>query len=109
MADAETPKKRGRPPTRDSANGQTSEPTVTPESNDIAEGKSSDAGDILMTWAEFDKKLYKWEFDNQNLRITRIFFDGEDAPLHYTGCFSECDLSHGKPAIRLSSGEVVEI
>jgi hypothetical protein len=43
------------------------------------------------------------------LRITRIFFDGADAPLHYTGCFSECDLSHGKPAIRLSSGEVVEI
>lgn len=62
-----------------------------------------------MTWAEFDKKLYKWEFDNKDLRITRIYFDGEDAPTHYTGCYSECDLSHGKPSIMLSSGQVIEI
>jgi hypothetical protein len=108
MADAEVVKKRGRPSTRDSADGQTGEPTATPTSNDVAESKSGDAGNVL-SWAEFDKKLYKWEFDNPNLRITRIFFDGADAPLHYTGCFSECDLSHGKSAIRLSSGEVIKI
>ncbi len=62
-----------------------------------------------MTWAEFDKKLYAWEYENKDMRITKIFFDGEDSPIHYTGCYSECDLSYGKPSIMLSTGEVKEI
>lgn len=61
-----------------------------------------------MVWADFDKALYAYEHANPTHRITRIFFDG-DAPEHYVGMNSECDLSHGKPSIRLSSGDIIEI
>ena len=62
-----------------------------------------------MTWAEFDKKIYAWELANRDKRITRIFFDGTDGPIHFDGVMSECDLSHGKPSIRLSTGDIIEI
>ena len=62
-----------------------------------------------MTWAEFDKKIYAWELANRDKRITRIFFDGDDAPSHFNGVMSECDFSYGTPSIRLSSAEILEI
>lgn len=62
-----------------------------------------------VTWAEFDKRIYAWELANKDKRITRVFFDGEGAPLHFVGVMSECDTSFGKPAIRLSSGQILEI
>ena len=61
-----------------------------------------------MTWEAFDKRIYKWEYDNPAKRVTRIYFEGE-CPDHYVGLNSECNVSHGKPAIRLSSGEIIEI
>ena len=42
-------------------------------------------------------------------RITRVWHPGTDAPTHYSGKMSECDVSFGKPRLRLSSGEVIEI
>lgn len=62
----------------------------------------------LLTWAEYDKKLYKWEFDNRELRITRVFFSGE-CPTDYSGCYSEAPVSHGKPSFMLSTGQILEI
>lgn len=61
------------------------------------------------TWAEIDKAVYAYEHANPTRRITRIFFDGDDAPEHYVGMKSECDVEHGAPAIRLSSGDIIEI
>ena len=63
----------------------------------------------VLSWAEFDKRIYAWELANKDKRITRIFFDGTDAPAHFDGVMSECDFSHGAPAIRLSTGEILEI
>ena len=63
---------------------------------------------IMVRWPDFDKQLFKWEFDNKELRITRVYFDGE-CPNHYSGCYSEAPVSHGKPSVMLSSGEVIEI
>lgn len=60
-----------------------------------------------MTWLELDKLVYKYEHSHPTHRVTRIFFDGLDAPEMYSGIYSECGLSHGKPGIRLSSGEMV--
>lgn len=61
-----------------------------------------------MTWAELDKLVYKYECDHPAHRITRIYFDGDNAPEHYVGRSSECGLSHGAPGVRLSSGEIVQ-
>lgn len=63
----------------------------------------------VVTWAEFDRRIYAWELANKDKRITRIFFDGEDAPSEFQGVMSDCGLSHGTPAIRLSTGEILEI
>ena len=63
---------------------------------------------VMVTWAEFDKALYKWEFDHKELRVTRVYFEGE-CPAQYSGCYSEAPVSHGKPSIMLSSGQVIEI
>lgn len=63
---------------------------------------------MALTWEAFDKLIYNWELKNKDKRITRIFFDGEGAPVHFDGVMSECDFSHGEPAIRLSSGQVIE-
>jgi hypothetical protein len=62
----------------------------------------------ILTWAEFDKKLYKWEAENMKLRITRVMFDG-DCPTDYSGKMSEAPIGFGKPSIRLSTGEIIEI
>jgi hypothetical protein len=62
----------------------------------------------LLTWAEFDKRIYKWESDNMQKRITRVMFDG-DCPADYSGKMSEAPIGFGKPSIRLSSGEIIEI
>ena len=62
----------------------------------------------VMTWADFDKRVYKYEFDHPSARVTRLFFDGE-CPDHYVGLYSECGVSHGKPALRLSTGDIIEI
>ena len=62
----------------------------------------------VMTWAAMDKFVYKYEYDNPAARVTRLYFDGE-CPDHYVGLNSECGVSHGKPALRLSTGEIIEI
>lgn len=61
-----------------------------------------------MTWAEFDARVYRWEAENMEKRVTRVFFDGE-CPAEYNGKMSECGVSHGAPSIRLSTGEIIEI
>lgn len=62
-----------------------------------------------MTWAEYDKKVYAWEAANSRERITLVWFDGPDAPRFWTGNYSECNVEIGKPALRLSTGAVIEI
>ena len=64
---------------------------------------------VVLTWAEFDKIIYKWEHDNNNSRITRLYFDGAEAIPHYVGKNSECDVSYGKPGFMLSTGERIDI
>lgn len=108
MADETIAKKRGRPSKRSDDNGQVGGAAAGAGANDYAEGESMDAKPVV-TWAEFDKRIYAWELENKEKRITRVFFDGADSPMHFAGLMSECDLSHGKPAIRLSTGEIIEI
>lgn len=108
MADETIAKKRGRPSKRSDDNGQVGGASIGAGANDYAEGESMDAKPVV-TWAELDKRIYAWELANNTKRITRVFFDGVDAPVHFTGLMSECDLSHGAPAIRLSTGEIIEI
>lgn len=62
-----------------------------------------------LSWAEFDRRLYAWELANTTLRATQIYFDGDGAPEHFTGTYSECGVSHGAPGLRLSTGEIIEI
>lgn len=61
------------------------------------------------TWPEFDRDLYAWELANTTLRATQIYFDGDGAPEHFSGTYSECGVSHGAPGLRLSTGEIIEI
>ena len=108
MADVEVVKKRGRPSKRDSADGQVSSDSIGAGTDDCA-AIEVPSERVAMTWAEFDKLIYKWEWDNKSSRITLLYFDGDDAPVHYSGCYSECDVAYGKPGYRLSTGEIVEI
>ena len=62
-----------------------------------------------MTWAEFDARVYRWESQNRDKRITRVFFDGDDAATTWSGDHSECDVGHGPACVRLSTGDVIEI
>lgn len=62
-----------------------------------------------LTWPEFERRLSAFEMRNNTLRITQVYFDGEDAPEHFAGTWSECGISHGVPAVRLSTGETIEI
>lgn len=108
MDDAQVIEKPKRAYRRRSDNGQDgiaqtgAEPNTSPEVPGIA-------GKPLLNWAEFDKWMYKWEFDNKTKRITLIWSNLEDAPYHYSGCYSECNVHHGEPAIRLSTGEILKV
>lgn len=62
-----------------------------------------------MRWEEFDKIVYRWEAEHKDKRITKIWHDAEDAPRHYTGCYSECDVDPGEPKVRLSTGELITL
>ena len=107
MADAEVTKKRGRSSERDRNDGQDGDIAASAGADDSGESEAVGNGDIL-TWADFDKKLYKWEAENMNLRITRVMFDG-DCPADYSGKMSEAPIGFGKPSIRLNTGETIEI
>jgi hypothetical protein len=107
MADAKTTQKRGRSSERDSDNRQDGNLAVGAGTDDSGTGETVGERDIL-TWAEFDKKLYKWEAENMDKRITRVMFDG-DCPTDYSGKMSEAPIGFGKPSIRLSTGEIIEI
>jgi hypothetical protein len=107
MVNEEVVSKPKRAYTRRSGNGQAGLDPVGAREDVGAEGEGSTSKPVL-TWAEFDKQMYKWEWDNKNARITLIYFDNE-CPNHYTGCYSECDVVYGNPGYRLSTGEIVEI
>ena len=107
MVDAEIVKKRGRPSKGDSTDGQSGQPATGAGAHDLAEGQTV-GHRVMVTWANFDKALYKWEFDNKEKRITRVYFDGE-CPNAYSGCYSEAPVHHGKPSVMLSTGDVIEI
>jgi len=108
MADEETVVKPKRAYTRRSRDGETSVDSVG-EGEKLPPEAEGIAGKPLLTWAEFDKWLYKWEWDNKEKRVTLIYSNLEDAPSRYSGCYSECDVNHGSPAIRLSSGEILKV
>lgn len=103
LDDVKAPKKRGRPPKKRDGDGQVSVDPVA--AGEVIHGESE--ASPRMTWAEFDKLIYKWEFVNKQLRLTRVYFDGPDAIPHYVGCYSEATVSHGEPGWMLSSGETV--
>lgn len=65
------------------------------------------AGRIL-TWPELDAKIAAWERDNPTLRITRITSSAPEAPPYWRSLSNECEVGHGAPGIRLSSGEIIE-
>ena len=111
MADAEVAKKRGRPFKRDSADGQAGELATRAGADAGAEGQGLGSGlgaGSVLTWLEYENKLFTWEFENPVDRITRVYFDGE-CPPEYVGCYSQAPVSHGKPAFMLSTGEITRI
>lgn len=64
---------------------------------------------VLTTWANFDKRLFAWELENQGQRITQVMFNGADRPDYFAGVMSECAVVEGKPSVRLSTGDIIEI
>ena len=108
MANAKNVKQRAQSSHGDSDHGQDGDDTVAAGTNDNAEGQAVGERDVL-TWEEFDQKVYQWELANQTKRITKVYFDGEDARVHIVGVMSEFPVGHGKPSIRLSTGEIIEI
>lgn len=108
MANAKNVKQRAQSPERDSDNGQDGNDSASAGTNYIAEGQAVGERDVL-TWAEFDQKVYQWELANQTQRITKVYFDGDNAQVHIMGVMSEFPVGHGKPSIRLSTGEIIEI
>ena len=108
MDDAQAVVKPKRAYKRNSPDGQTGINPIGAGAHVSAEDQKPSER-VAITWAEFDKKIYAWELAHRDKRITRIFFDGEGAPEHFQGVMSECGLSHGKPSIRLSSGDILEI
>ena len=108
MANAKNVKQRAQSSERDSDNGQDGNDTVAAGTDGHTEGEAVGERDLL-TWEQFDRKVYQWELANQTKRITKVYFDGEGAAVHIIGMMSEFPVGHGKPSIRLSTGEIIEI